>query len=79
MTFSKRLKPKLDVPRPIPSWGSMLRDSQQYIYIAWWFPPTPRDRHHLAGHVRQSHRRLAARPFRPYQAAVVVGMTMQKG
>jgi len=31
----------LGVPRPTPSWGSMLRDSQQYIYIAWWFPLIP--------------------------------------
>jgi peptide/nickel transport system permease protein len=28
----------LGVPRPEPSWGSMLRDAQQYIYIAWWSP-----------------------------------------
>jgi peptide/nickel transport system permease protein len=28
----------LGVPRPEPSWGSMLRDAQQYIYTAWWFP-----------------------------------------
>jgi peptide/nickel transport system permease protein len=31
----------LGVPRPLPSWGSMLRDSQQYIYLAWWFPLLP--------------------------------------
>ncbi|ETX06321.1 ABC transporter permease [Candidatus Entotheonella palauensis] len=31
----------LGVPRPLPSWGSMLRDAQQYIYIAWWFPVIP--------------------------------------
>jgi peptide/nickel transport system permease protein len=31
----------LGVPRPLPSWGSMLRDSQQYIYLAWWFPLIP--------------------------------------
>ncbi len=31
----------LGVPRPWPSWGSMLRDSQQYIYLAWWFPLIP--------------------------------------
>jgi len=31
----------LGVPRPMPSWGSMLRDSQQYIYITWWFPVIP--------------------------------------
>ena len=28
----------LGVPRPDPSWGSMLKDAQQYIYIAWWSP-----------------------------------------
>jgi peptide/nickel transport system permease protein len=31
----------LGVPRPLPSWGAMLRDSQQYIYLAWWFPVIP--------------------------------------
>ena len=31
----------LGVPRPMPSWGSMLRDSQQYIYLTWWFPVIP--------------------------------------
>jgi peptide/nickel transport system permease protein len=31
----------LGVPRPMPSWGSMLRDSQQYIFLAWWFPLIP--------------------------------------
>lgn len=31
----------LGIPRPMPSWGSMLRDSQQYIYLTWWFPVIP--------------------------------------
>jgi peptide/nickel transport system permease protein len=31
----------LGVPRPLPTWGAMLRDSQQYIYLAWWFPVIP--------------------------------------
>lgn len=31
----------LGVPRPLASWGSMLRDSQQYIFITWWFPLIP--------------------------------------
>ena len=31
----------LGVPRPMPSWGSMLRDAQQYIYLTWWFPLIP--------------------------------------
>ncbi len=31
----------LGVPRPLPSWGSMLRDSQLYIYLTWWFPLIP--------------------------------------
>ncbi len=31
----------LGVPRPMPSWGSMLRDSQLYIYLTWWFPVIP--------------------------------------
>jgi peptide/nickel transport system permease protein len=31
----------LGIPRPLPSWGSMLRDAQQYIYLAWWFPLIP--------------------------------------
>jgi len=28
----------LGVPRPDPSWGSMLKDAQQYVFIAWWSP-----------------------------------------
>jgi peptide/nickel transport system permease protein len=31
----------LGVPRPMPSWGSMLKDSQLYIYLTWWFPVIP--------------------------------------
>ena len=31
----------LGVPRPLPSWGSMLRDSQLDIYLVWWFPVIP--------------------------------------
>ena len=31
----------LGVPRPMPSWGSMLRDSQLHIYLTWWFPIIP--------------------------------------
>ncbi len=31
----------LGVPRPMPSWGSMLRDSQLYIFLTWWFPVIP--------------------------------------
>ena len=29
------------VPRPLPSWGSMLRDAQEFIYITWWLPVFP--------------------------------------
>ena len=28
----------LGVPRPLPSWGTMLAESQTFIYIAWWLP-----------------------------------------
>ena len=28
----------LGVPRPLPSWGTMLAESQTYLYIAWWLP-----------------------------------------
>ena len=28
----------LGVPRPLPSWGTMLAESQNYIYNAWWLP-----------------------------------------
>ena len=28
----------LGVPRPLPSWGTMLAESQNYIFNAWWLP-----------------------------------------
>jgi peptide/nickel transport system permease protein len=28
----------LGVPRPLPSWGTMLAESQKYLYTAWWLP-----------------------------------------
>ena len=31
----------LGVPRPLPSWGTMLADSQSYIYNQWWLPVLP--------------------------------------
>ena len=31
----------LGVPRPLPSWGNMLAESQKYIYTAWWLPLIP--------------------------------------
>ncbi len=31
----------LGVPRPLPSWGTMLADSQSYIYNHWWLPALP--------------------------------------
>jgi peptide/nickel transport system permease protein len=31
----------LGIPRPLPSWGTMLAESQQYYYIAWWLPVIP--------------------------------------
>ena len=31
----------LGVPRPISSWGTMLAESQPYIYINWWLPVFP--------------------------------------
>jgi peptide/nickel transport system permease protein len=31
----------LGVPRPLPSWGTMLAESQQYFYVAWWLPVIP--------------------------------------
>ena len=33
----------LGVQRPIPSWGNMLRDAQQFLFFpgAWWFPVIP--------------------------------------
>jgi peptide/nickel transport system permease protein len=31
----------LGIPRPLPSWGTMLAESQQYFYIAWWLPVIP--------------------------------------
>jgi peptide/nickel transport system permease protein len=31
----------LGVPRPQASWGSMLAESQKYLYTAWWLPLIP--------------------------------------
>src|SRR6266446_2501697 len=31
----------LGVPRPLPSWGTMLAESQKYLYTAWWLPLIP--------------------------------------
>ncbi len=31
----------LGVPRPLPSWGTMLTDSQSYLYSQWWLPLFP--------------------------------------
>ncbi len=33
----------LGIQRPIPSWGNMLRDAQQFLFYpgAWWFPLIP--------------------------------------
>jgi peptide/nickel transport system permease protein len=31
----------LGVPRPLPSWGTMLSESQTYVFIAWWMPVFP--------------------------------------
>jgi peptide/nickel transport system permease protein len=31
----------LGVPRPLPSWGTMLSESQIYVFAAWWMPVFP--------------------------------------
>lgn len=31
----------LGVPRPLPSWGTMLAESQTYVFTAWWLPLFP--------------------------------------
>src|SRR6266404_106821 len=31
----------LGVPRPLPSWGTMLAESQTYVFTAWWLPVLP--------------------------------------
>ncbi|HXH13968.1 MAG TPA: ABC transporter permease [Alphaproteobacteria bacterium] len=31
----------LGVPRPLPSWGTMLAESQTYVFTAWWLPVFP--------------------------------------
>ena len=31
----------LGVPRPLPSWGTMLAESQSYLYNQWWIPLFP--------------------------------------
>jgi peptide/nickel transport system permease protein len=31
----------LGVPRPLPSWGTILAESQTYVFTAWWLPVFP--------------------------------------
>jgi peptide/nickel transport system permease protein len=31
----------LGVPRPMPSWGTMLAESQTYLWTTWWLPMFP--------------------------------------
>jgi peptide/nickel transport system permease protein len=31
----------LGIPRPLPSWGTLLAESQAYIFAAWWLPVFP--------------------------------------
>jgi len=31
----------LGVPRPQPSWGTMLAESQEWVFAAWWLPVIP--------------------------------------
>jgi peptide/nickel transport system permease protein len=31
----------LGIPRPLPSWGAMLAESQTYVFTAWWLPLFP--------------------------------------
>ena len=31
----------LGVPLPLPSWGTMLAESQTYVFTAWWLPVFP--------------------------------------
>jgi peptide/nickel transport system permease protein len=31
----------LGIPKPLPSWGTMLAESQQYLWTAWWLPLIP--------------------------------------
>ena len=31
----------LGVPRPLPSWGTMLTEAQPYLYNSWWLPVAP--------------------------------------
>ena len=31
----------LGVPRPTPSWGTMLAESQPYLWTTWWLPLFP--------------------------------------
>ena len=63
----------LGVPRPLPSWGTMLADSQSYIYNQWWLPVMPGVAIFASRNVNQPYRRLAAGACRPHPAAVVTG------
>ena len=31
----------LGIPRPQPSWGTMLAESQEWVFVAWWLPMVP--------------------------------------
>ena len=32
---------RLGIPRPQPSWGTMLAESQEWVFVAWWLPMVP--------------------------------------
>jgi peptide/nickel transport system permease protein len=31
----------LGIPRPQPSWGTMLAESQEWVFVSWWLPMVP--------------------------------------
>ena len=53
------------IPRPTPTWGSMISDGRDLIVVAWWIAMFPGPGHHADRAVPEPAGRLAARPPRP--------------
>ena len=53
------------VQPPTPAWGSMLSESRDFLYVAWWLAAFPGAALALTALGVNLRRRLAARPPRP--------------
>ena len=69
----------LGVPRPISSWGTMLAESQPYVYINMVAAGISRYRHFPSSYGGQPDRRLASRSNRPYAAPAINGNLRRVG